>query len=172
MASSFSQSANPGAFVTTTQLWGRTTDERLVQLHSYATNIALALNLRDSGYYIQEEFVNGQLFFPRTTALASRSSQPLYRQAFRKVINFGALPNAATKTIVHDIAINNDFVFTRIYGTANNPTGNVYLPLPYSSTTLNENIKLYIDRTNITITTGIDYSAYTTTYVIVEYLKQ
>jgi hypothetical protein len=46
-----------------------------------------------------------------------------------------------------------------------------YIPLPYASPTLVNNIQLSVDATNVTITTGIDYSAYTVTYVILEYIK-
>lgn len=172
MASSYPNSTNPGLFIGTTQLWGRTNEERLVNLHTNINNIALVLNLKDSGYYIEEEFVNGQLFFPKSISSTTGASQPEYRQVFRKVIDFGTLPNAGSTSVAHGINIDSNTTFTRIYGTANDTSGNSYLPLPYASTTLNQTISVDIDATYITITTGIDRTAYTTCYIVLEYLKQ
>jgi len=166
---SWGNQTDPGLFFGTTQVWntqGLSDRELLVQLYQNLNNMALALNLKDSGYYVGQEFVNGQIFSPASGS----SSVDDYRQVFRKVIECGALPNAATKAVAHNITITSGFNFTRIYGTATNPSTS-FIPLPYSSSTLNENIKLEVDATNVNITTAINYSAYTTTWVVLEYLK-
>ena len=59
---------------------------------------------------------------------------------------------------------------TKIYGTATDAAGNG-IPIPYPSNTANANIEINVDLTNVNITTAIDYSAFTTTYVVLEYLK-
>lgn len=168
-----------GLFVPTTNIWDVAelyeTDvnsdqfkELLVRLYQNVNNIALSLNIKDSAYYTLNEFVNGQLFFP--SSLSSNATEPQYRQAYRLVINFGALPNAGTKSVAHGLAIGSTWTFTRIYGTATNPNTE-FIPLPYASPTLNQNISLNVDTTNVNVTTAINYSAYTTTYIILEYLK-
>jgi len=43
--------------------------------------------------------------------------------------------------------------------------------LPYASSTVNNSISIAVDANNLIITTAIDYSDYTTTYVVLEYLK-
>jgi hypothetical protein len=93
------------------------------------------------------------------------------RQVFRTVVNFGALPNAASTSVAHNIVVTSGYSLTRLYGAATNNTQTSFIPLPFSSSTLNENIKLEMTNTNIVITTAIDYSAYTKTYVVVEYIK-
>lgn len=167
-----------GLFVSTTNVWevealqenkdvSPALKQLLVRLYQNINNISLALNLKDSGYYTNTEFLNGQTLFP-TSVNAENSG----RQIFRTVLNFGALPNATSKVMPHGIGFTNGFSCTRIYATATNNIGMQYIPIPYASSTANKNIELSIDRTNVTITTGIDMTAYTITYVIIEYVKQ
>lgn len=174
-----SYDTDAGLFVPTTNIWDVAelyeTDvnsdqfkELLVRLYQNVNNIALSLNIKDSAYYTLNEFVNGQLFFP--SSLSSNATEPQYRQVYRLVINFGALPNAATKSVAHGLSIGSTWTFTRIYGTATNPSTE-FIPLPYASPTLNQNISLNVDATNVNVTTAINYSAYTTTYIVLEYLK-
>lgn len=173
-----------GAFLPTTDIFDRSLinamdvnsqefKDFLVRLYQTTNNIALSVNIRDAGYYVQSEFVNGQLWF-ENQALSSKTSQtPQHRQVFRKVINFGALPNAAAKTVAHGITMTDDYTFTRIYGAASDTTGHTYLPLPYASVTAaNNSIELSIDGTNVSIDTGaVDQTAYDACYVVLEYIK-
>lgn len=146
--------------------------EFLVRLRQSTNNIALVVNIKDSGYYVLEEFVNGQLWFPNPTLTTPNVVMPIYRQVFRKTINFGALPNTATKTAAHGLSPTSDWTFTRVYGVASNTTGLAYLPIPYASPTLANNISLDVDATNVTITTGSNRTAYNQCYVVLEYIKQ
>ena len=182
------QQVNTGSFVATTNIWDvqrlQEVDvksgefkELLVRLYQNINNICLALNIKDVGYYSTTEFLNGQLFFPVQTVTDLTEQSQTYRQVFRTTVDFGALPNAGAKSVAHNITIDpalpTTYSFTRIYGAASNGTAqNSFIPLPFSSPTLNENIKLEVDNTNVTVTTAINYSSYTTTYIVVEYLKQ
>lgn len=171
---------NIGAFIPTTDIFdiGHIDPKKpefrelFVRLHQTVNDIALRLNISDAGYYVQEEFICGQVYFPNPALDDTTPQAPTYRQVFRKVINFGALPNTATKTVAHGIAPDSTFTFTRIYGAASDTTGLVYLPLPFASPTLAENIKLFADVTNVSITTGNNRAAYDVTYVVLEYIKQ
>jgi len=182
------QQTNTGSFVPLTNIWdvqrlqevdvkSEEFKELLVRLYQNINNICLALNIKDVGYYTLSEFLNGQLFFPNPSLSSSTSQSPTYRQVFRTVVNFGALPNAGAKSVAHNIPITpatpTTYSFTRIYGAASNgATQTSFIPLPFSSSTLNQNIKLEVTNTNVVITTAIDYSSYTNTYVVLEYLKQ
>jgi hypothetical protein len=44
--------------------------------------------------------------------------------------------------------------------------------LPYASPTDADNIELSVDVTNVSITTGSDRTGFTTTYIVLEYIKQ
>lgn len=139
--------------------------------------IVLALNTKDSGYYPQEEILTGQLFYPNYTSVISSSSAPQqYRPIYRKVIDTGTLPNTGTSTTAHGITFlpvagNTTFRVVNIRGAATDPAGRVMISLPYSSPTLNQNISVYADQTNVYITTGINMAAYTDSHICVEWIK-
>lgn len=146
--------------------------ELIVRLYQHINILSLALNAKDTGYYTTEEFVNGQQYFPNPALDSTTSQAPVPRQVFRKVIDFGALPNTATKSVAHDITIGADFTLTRLYGAATDPSTS-FIPLPFASpTALADNIQLDMDATNINITTGSNRTGYTTCYVVIELIKQ
>lgn len=174
-----------GAFLPTTDVFDRSTIEAidiksplfkdfLVRLYQTTNNIANITNIKDSGYYVETEFVNGQLWFENKTLSSITSQSPEYRQVFRRVIDFGALPNASAKSVAHGIGPTTAFTFTRIYGTASDTTGLTYLPIPYASqAAATSSIELSVDATNVIIDTGaVDRTAYDTCYVVLEYIKQ
>ena len=171
-----------GSLVSTTQLWdvseifqknvgNEDLKELLVRLYQNLNRMALALNSKSSGYYDVLEGYSGQQFFPKPGLNSAGTQYPSFRQTYRKVINFGVLPNTGTTNIAHGITVNAGTLFTRIYGVANDQTGTSYLPLPYASSTAANNIELSVDNTNVTIITGSNRSAYLRAYVVLEFLK-
>ncbi|MCK9570512.1 hypothetical protein M0R72_16310 [Candidatus Pacearchaeota archaeon] len=180
-------SSSAGNFIPTTQVWDvsaiRNIDvtkpefkELLVRMYQNLNTMTLTLNNKESSFYDVQETVKGQSFFASQATSNTTSPRPEGRQVFNKVINFGALPNTATKTIAHDIDIKRGFIFTRIYGTSTmqattTPSNFSAIPLPYSTPVLADNIALYVDATTVGVTTGADWSAWTTTYIVLEYLK-
>ena len=173
---SFNTVAGPGAFVPTTDTF-ESDDQKevLLKIRQTFNNFANTLNIKDSGYYVETEFVNGQVWFKSTTPLSGK--EPDFRQVFRKVINFGALPNATTKSVTHGVNTNQSFSFTRIYGTSTDPgvsTITNAIPIPYINVAAPaDSVQLNIDATNINITTTTaNYIGYTTTYVVLEYIKE
>jgi len=83
---------------------------------------------------------------------------------YRKVVNCGALPNNATKTVAHGLPSPRTIVSISGFSAG--------LPLPSPSTTsLGESVQMWIDGTNINIRTGSDRSAHTPSWVTIEYTK-
>lgn len=179
--------ANPeqvGSFVPTTNIWSEaqrlaSTDvnsaefkQLLVNMYQNIGLIATVLNTKDTGYYAQSEFVNGQIYFPDPSLDSTSQLNPVFRQVFRMVINFGALPNATTKSVPHDIPMTDAVTFTRIYGASSDTTGNSYIPLPYVDVPAGDHIGLNVDAINVNVSTTIDRTNYTITYIVLEYLKQ
>jgi hypothetical protein len=171
-------SDSAGAFVPTTFAWDSselqgmdvTSDrfkEMLVNLCQNLDLMQSTLNLKDSAHYNTSEFVNGQVFFPSSSTNSSNTNTMVGRQVYRKVINFGALPNTTTKSVTHDLNITTGYTFTRIYATASDTTNRTFIPIPNASTDIN----LEVDATNVKIKTAGNFSSYDTTYVILEYLK-
>lgn len=170
-----------GSFIPTTYIWDlaqvQEVDinspefrELLVRLYQNLNEIALNLNIKDTGYYTADAFTNGQLFLKDPT-IAGNPQEGLYRQVVRKVILVGPLLNTAEKIIPHGIVVTSTTVFTRIYGTANDRVGNNYIPLPYSSpTALSAAIELRADATNVYVRTGSNRINFTNCYVILEWI--
>ena len=165
-----------GAFVPTTSVYDDSVihsldinsenfKDFLTRLRQNINQISLVLNIKDSGFYPLDEFVNGQLFFPNSTDVNLQ-----YRPVYRIVVNIDALPNAGVKNVAHGLDTQVKWTFTRIYGTATDTTALEYIPLPYASAVLVNNIELSVDHTNVIITTAADYSAFNKCYVVLEYI--
>jgi len=172
-----------GAFVPTNFIWDvqqlQQVDvqspefkELLVRLYQNISLIATVLNLKDTGQYQVLEILNGQQFFSNPNNNSSTAASPALRQVYRKVINYTtALPNTGTATIPHNIVCTAATTFTRIYATASDTTGLNYIPIPYASPTLANNIELRVDGTNVYIITGSNRSNFNITYIVLEYLQ-
>ena len=168
--------SNVGSFVPTTNIWDvqqiYSTDvsspefkELLVRLYQNINNIALVLNVKDSGFYPLQEFLNGKIYFPNPLLTPTSSTQSTYRQEFRMVVNFGPLPNNATISIPHGIMIQEGFTFTEINGAATQTA-------PFSAiSVLNPAIVIDVDDINVNITTTTDLSSYTNCILTLSYLK-
>ncbi len=83
---------------------------------------------------------------------------------FRKVVDFGALPNAATKDVAHGVVTPAFFVHVYGIGLTISGTG-VSFPLP------NVGALVETDGTNVSVTAPGDLSGYTASYVVLEYTK-
>ena len=178
--------ANPtqyGAFVPNTFIWDvqqlQQTNvnspefkELLVRLYQNLNLMCSVLNVKDTGKYPTSEFVNGQLFFPNPANSSATPSYAAERQVLRKVINYTTdLPNTGTATIPHGITCTTNTTFTRIYATASDTTGFNYIPIPYASPTLANNIEIKLDNTNVYIITGSNRTNFNQTYIVLEYLQ-
>lgn len=175
-----------GAFIPTTDVYDVDTiydmdvnssdfKDFLVRLRQSINNVAMVLNIKDTGYYPKTEFVCSKSWFPNPALNATTAQTPTMRQVFRKVFEFSGLFDNATRTIPHGITIGTGFPvkFTDIYGTANNTNTYHFIPLPYSGTDLAwGNVSISIDANNIYITTTTDMTAFTIGYIVVEWIKQ
>ena len=172
-----SDSNNSGSFIPTNFIWDvsqiYSTDinsdafkDLLVKLYQNINLMAMNINIKDSAFYDTNEFVNGQTFYsdPNTNSSSNKSSSR--RQVFRKVVNFGSLPDTSLKSVAHDITVTTAYTFTRIYGTSSDTSNRVYIPVP------NSDISLTVDFTNVNITTSSNLTSFGTTYVVLEYIKQ
>ncbi len=131
------------------------------------------VNIRENGQYENStgaephRILTGQRWF-------TSGDNQTKRYTFRSVVDFGALPNAGTTNVAHGITTTANTLFTRIYGVSTDPGGAAItraIPLPFVDPgALANGILLEVGAVNVTITTAIDYSAFTTTYVILEYI--
>lgn len=134
-----------------------------------------AVNKKEGSLYYLQELGNFQSYF--TIGMPYQ-----FRNVYRMTVNFGALPNATTKSVAHGIVgidpgggNPSTFSFTHIYATASNQTSGAeeFVPIPWADATAGgtNNIQITVDATNVNITTTTDWSAFTVCYVVLEYVK-
>lgn len=122
--------------------------------------IASAVNNKVGGLYVPQEKINSQQYF-------KSGNVQQYRNIYRMVVDFGALPNAGTLSKPHNISgWNSSYRLTSCYGGATSSGTLEAVPLP------NEGIFLKINSTNVIITTTADYSMYTACTIVIEYAKE
>jgi hypothetical protein len=135
--------------------------------------ITNGVNIREIGWFLDQELLSGKAFIPGLTPLSDLSTSQVFRTVLRKVIDFGALPAAGTKSVAHGITVDNNFTLVQMYAAATDPTDLLALPIVYADpTALNKAIALNMDVTNVNITVGIDRSAYTRCFVVCEYIQE
>lgn len=147
--------------------------ELIVRLALIVNRVNLAVNTKETGIYDNSrEFITSGQYFPNPTFFSGTPQEPDPRMVYRTVINFGVLPAAAgTKSVPHNIVCTAATSFVRIYATATDPVGLNYIPIPYASPVLANNIELSVDATNVNITVGVNRSAFTICYVVLEYIQ-
>jgi len=181
---SYPSDVNPGQFIGTTQVYDLghssvNTKDFTTHLRNNFNNIVIALNAKVSGYYSQEEFINGKIFYPDYSRCNSATTPPpQFRQVYSKVVETGALPNAAgTKSVAHNIegypaAGAMTFIFTRIVGCATDQTNRNAFEFPYSNpAALADSVAVDIIGPNVVIQVGKNRSTYNKSHVYVEYIK-
>lgn len=147
--------------------------ELLVRLYQQVNNISMALNFKETGLYLNQEFVNSNVWFSLT---AGKNSLADLRPEYIKIVNFGALGNSVLKSVAHGITIDANTSFTFIGGYATKPNS-TFIPIPYVTVGVvgvgepPGAVSIWVDTTNVNIKTDTDFSAYTTCYVVLRYLK-
>lgn len=140
--------------------------ELLLRLYQNINSMCIALNLKVTGYYYQPEFLTGKVFFPNPNDV---NQQP--RQGFMTLVVTGTLPNNSSISIPHGIDFDGSYSFFDIYGSGTDPIGLTAIPLPYVTSSGTGGIQVEVTATNVVITTTGNYSAYTVSYMVLEYLK-
>ena len=95
------------------------------------------------------------------------------RPIYRKVINYGALPNASEQKVPHNISDIDYFTNASaiaFFKESNGYTLNLFLPLS-STASLSACIYFMADIQDVTIGTGKDRRNFTNCYVTLEYVK-
>ena len=134
------------------------------RLEARLSKMADIVNTKEGALYSLKEQATFQQYYVVGDPQATRN-------VYRRVINFGALPDTDSKPIAHGVTFSTDSRLTRLYGAATDPDAISFLPLPFASPTAADNIQLEVDGTNVIITTGSDRTAYTNVSVVLEYTK-
>lgn len=165
---------NTGSFIQTTNIWdteaiasvnvnSQEFKGLLIALYQDIGNIAIVLNNKVSGYYVDQEFVSGKLY-----SNPNSSNPENLVPGFTKSFMFGALGPGITAQN-HNIAVNANTRWISIVGAATDNVGLVGYPITFAGAAGN-NIEVTMSATQIIINnaSGIVFSS---AYVTVEYVK-
>lgn len=123
--------------------------------------ISNGVNLREIGWYLDEELLSGKAFIPGV--VPPGNSGPIqFRQILRKVIDFSPLPGGP-KSLPHGIVFDVNFTLMQLYGAATNSVALVAEPIPNGADTITMNA------TNIIVTTAATYDR---AFIVVEYIQE
>jgi hypothetical protein len=135
-------------------------------LVEYLKKITNSLNTKEIGFFLNEQLISGKQFIPGT------ANNQLFRTVFRTVINFGALPNNTTKSVAHGVTVNASFSLIDMYLSATDPVGLTGFSLQYWDNTGSSPITLNYTSTDVVVKTTANYSNFTTTYVVLEFIQE
>lgn len=138
---------------------------------------ATILNVKENANYELFELLTAQQYF--STQPAGTINTPRY--TFRKVIDFGALPNNATKSVAHGLVLDDGvnpstWFFTKIQADAFDPAvgAELGISIPYYDIVAGavaNPINIFVNQTNVVITTTSNRTNFTRCYVTLEYIK-
>lgn len=142
--------------------------ELIVRLYLNINNMLQILNIKDTGQYFLTTINTGQVFFN------VNNDFNMLRSIFRTVVNFGALPNNTTKSVSHNIPnLGTTWSLVRFDCESTKPnTIAIDIPGwdPTNFPTSQNPIMITFDPTNVNITTTSNMSAWTITWVTLEFI--
>ncbi len=133
--------------------------------------ISNEINIREIGWFLDQELLSGKAFIPTQQQIDQGSTSQSYRTVLRKVIDFGTLPNFGTKTVPHEIIFDGNFSLIQMFLSATDPVNLLAFGLMYWSNDPGS-IILNMDSNDVIVTTASDYSDYTRSYVVIEYIQE
>ena len=143
----------------------------MTQLTQSINNMALVVNMKDTGYYDTTSYISGRFWYrvPDPNGVLP----PEYRPSLRQVYPF-ALQNGTinpVQTIPHGLTFGPQFMIVDQWGVANWPS-NGSIKLPYLSISgTSAFIEVDVNATDIVITTQSDYSDFTNCFYVLEYVN-
>lgn len=146
---------------------GSTTHGKQKAVYVYIVAVDSVVVSDDESFLrVVENYIDEKNSYSETETLTGGKwidGKPIYR----KVVDFGALPNATTKSVAHGIS--NLGKAISLKGIAYRNTTTIPLPYPHPSTPLI--IGLYLEGANVAVIASSDRSNFTSSYVIIEYTK-
>lgn len=131
--------------------------------------ISNAVNIREIGFFLDQELLSGKAFIPGVSTPANNVTQQ-FRQILRKVIDFGAL-QLGTKSVDHGILFNDRFTLIQLWASATDPIALVAIPIPFVSLTGGD-VEINMTATKINISCATNRASFTRTFVVVEYIQE
>ena len=118
--------------------------------------ISETTNVREIGFFLDEELLSGKQFIPAAT------SNQEFRSIFRMVVDCSPLV-AGVNTFAHNITFDVNFTLMQLYAASTNSSTFVAQPIPNGADTIS------LDATNVIITTA---AAWDRCFAVIEYLLE
>lgn len=84
--------------------------------------ISNAVNIREIGWFLDEELLSGKAFIPGSTAMSDLSTSQVFRQILRKVVVFPTGVVAGANPIAHGIVNDDNYEQIALWACATNST--------------------------------------------------
>jgi hypothetical protein len=124
--------------------------------------ITNALNVREIGFFLDQELLSGKQFIPGVNIATDGGSSQQFRTILRKVVEFpGLAPGINTQA--HGIFIDANFSLIQLFGAATNAGALTGEPIPNGADTITYDVN------NIIITVA---AAYTRAWAVIEYMQE
>lgn len=124
--------------------------------------ISNAVNIREIGWFLDEELISGKSFIPGTNNVASGGTNQQFRTILRKVIIFPGLV-VGVNSQPHGINIDANFSLIQLWASATNATALTGETIPNGLNIIN------YDSVNINILVGVPY---TRAWAFIEYIQE
>ncbi len=118
------------------------------------------INLREIGWFLDEELLSGKAFIPGVIA-PGNTTPPQFRQILRKVVDCSPLI-AGVNSFAHGIIFDVNFTLIDMWVAATNSTG-------FTAINMSDPQNVTLDATNINITSP---GAYDRAFAVIEYIQE
>jgi hypothetical protein len=123
--------------------------------------ISNAVNIREIGWFLDEELLSGKAFIPGASALNNVGTSQTFRTILRKVIDVGPLVAGANAPVVHGITFDANFTLIDLWVTGTNST-------TFTAREISGN-DVIMGATTLTITSP---QAFDRSFAFVEYIQE
>lgn len=123
--------------------------------------ISNAVNIREIGFFLDEELLSGKAFIPGAEALNDIGTSQTFRTILRKVVDVSPLVAGANAPVAHGITFDNNFTLIDLWVSGTNST-----TLTAKRITGND---VLMDATNLTITSPQSFDR---AFACIEYLLE
>ena len=125
--------------------------------------LAEAANVREIGFYLDQELLTGKSFYPGANIIAEGGSSQQFRSILRKIVPIVGISVAGNpNTTAHEITVDNNFTLIQLWASATNST-------TFRSVTFSNPDTIWMDNTNIYI---ISDNTYDRCNAFVEYIQE
>lgn len=124
--------------------------------------ITNSLNVKDIGYYLDEELLSGKSFIPGQNIITNEGTSQQFRSILRKVIEFPGLV-VGLNSQPHGISVTADFSLIELYASGTNSTTMTGTAIPNGTDTIT------YDATNINIMVSAPYDR---AWAVIEYIQE